>query len=294
MSTTTQSAEKPLLQGQDWSGAMGEKWNHWHERFEAMLAPIGAATLTLAACKQGERVLDIGCGAGATTFALAKQVGAGGQVLGLDISSALVQTAATRARQQGVTNANFLCGDAATIKLSEGGYDCLFSRFGVMFFADPFAAFRNLRLMLREGARVVFCCWGPPPENPWVSSLSAVVSRHISLPPPDPLAPGPFAFADQVRTRSILEQAGFEGITFTPWHGRQVLGGPGLDLDAVVNFAEKAFFVGDVLEGKPEHLRQQVLADVRGFLRDRQTENGVELDAMAWLVSASCSGKSSA
>ena len=94
MSSAAQSAPKPLLQGQDWSGPMGEKWNHWHERFEAMLAPIGAATLELAGCRNGERVLDIGCGAGATTLALARQVGPGGQVLGVDISSVLVQTAA--------------------------------------------------------------------------------------------------------------------------------------------------------------------------------------------------------
>ncbi len=294
MSSTLHSAPKPLLQGQDWSGAMGEKWNHWHQRFEAMLAPIGAATLELAACRNGERVLDIGCGAGATTLALARQVGPSGQVLGVDISSALVQTAAARAEQNGIINAGFLCGDASILKLPHTGYDLLFSRFGVMFFNDPLAAFRNMRLMLGEGGRVAFCCWGPPPENPWVSSLAAVVSRHMALPVPDPLAPGPFAFADQIRTRTILEQAGFTRIQFTPWHGKQILGGPGLDLDEVLQFAEKAFFVGDVLEGKPEQLCQQVLADVREFLRSRQTKHGVELDAMAWLVSAGCAGKSSA
>ena len=244
--------------------------------------------MALAACRPGERVLDVGCGAGATTIALAKQVSASGHVLGLDISSSLVHTAAGHAETLGITNANFLCGDAAIIKLETSGYDCLFSRFGVMFFADPFSAFRNLRSMLRDGGRVAFCCWGPPPENPWVGGLSAVVSRHIPLPPPDPLAPGPFAFANQERTRAILEQAGFNHIKFTPWRGRQILGGPGLDLDGTVQFAEKAFFVGDVLEGKPAALRQQVLADVREFLRSQQTAAGVALDAMAWLVSASC------
>jgi ubiquinone/menaquinone biosynthesis C-methylase UbiE len=288
MSSSGITEEKPPMQAADWSGAMGEKWNRWHDQFEYMLAPIGEATLALARCRQGERILDIGCGAGISSCALARQVGANGQVLGLDISPALIATCVARARQQNIANASFLCGDAAVLKLPEADYDCLFSRFGVMFFAEPFAAFRNLRSMLRQGGRVAFCCWGPRPENPWVSSLTDIVAAHIPLPPPDAYAPGPFAFADQGHTRAILEQAGFAHINFTPWRGSVSLGGAGSNADTAVEFVEKALFVSEVLQGKPEPLRQAVLADIRKFLHSQETAEGVALAAMAWLVSADC------
>jgi hypothetical protein len=140
--------------------------------------------------------------------------------------------------------------------------------------------------MLRQGARVVFCCWGPPPENLWVGKLSEIISRYVSLPPPNPTAPGPFAFADKGRTQGLLEQAGFSNVVFTPWRGGQLLGGPGMDVEGAAEFALKAFFVGDALTDQPEHIKDAVMKEVKALFRQHQTAQGIELAAMAWLVTA--------
>lgn len=280
--------DKSVMQGQDWAGEMGEKWNRHLQQFETMIAPIGAAVMELAALQPGERVLDIGCGGGNTTLAIAAQLGPHGEALGLDISPVLIDTAKRRARESGLPQPHFACVDAATATLSRNDFDVLYSRFGVMFFDDPAAAFRNLRRMLATPARLAFCCWGPPPRNPWVAELMAVVSRHVTLPQPNPTAPGPFAFADAERTRGILEQAGFSEVSFTPWQGPQLLGGPGLDAAAAADFAMKAFFVGDAVANQSDAVRAAVLQDVIELFRQRQTPQGVAMEAMAWLVSARC------
>lgn len=281
-----QTEKKAMLQGQDWSGEMGEKWNRHRAQFEGMIAPIGQATLAQAAFRKGERVLDIGCGGGPTTLDIARAVGPDGKVLGIDISPVLVLTAQERAGQAQLHNAHFVCGDAATMRLPPPPYEHLFSRFGVMFFNDPFAAFKNMRQMLDDQGRLTFCCWGPPPENPWVGKLAELVGRHVVLPPPDPTAPGPFAFADQTRTRGILEQAGFRNIEFTPWHGSQLLGGPGLDAVGAAQFAMQAFFVGEVLADQPQAVKEAVLEDIIKLFDSMRTAQGIEMQAMAWLVTA--------
>lgn len=280
------AVDKHVMQGHDWAGDMGEKWNRYLQQFENMIAPIGDAALKLVALQPGERVLDIGCGGGNTTLQLAAQVGARGEAVGLDISHTLVETAKKRARDAGVAQAHFACVDAANTTLSRTGFDVLYSRFGVMFFNDPVAAFRNLRGMLATPARLAFCCWGPPSENPWVARQSEIIARHVTLPPPDPTAPGPFAFADQARTRGILEQAGFRDIQFTPWRGAQLIGGPGQTAESATDFAMKALFVGDAVATQPESVRQAVQQEVIDLFRQHQTPQGVALDAMAWLVSA--------
>jgi len=278
--------KKAMLQGQDWSGAMGDKWQRYLQQFEGMIQPIGQAAFELAGFKKGERVLDIGCGGGQTTLDIGRQVGPGGAALGLDISAVLIATARERASKAAVSNVHFACSDAASVTLESTAYNVLFSRFGVMFFEEPNAAFRNLHSLLARNARMVFCCWGPPPENPWVGKLSEIISRHITLPAPDPTAPGPFAFADQARTRGILEQAGFSQISFTPWRGAQLLGGPGLDPDSAADFAMKAFFVGEVVADQPEAIKKAVLEDLKTLFRQHQSSAGIELNAMAWLVTA--------
>jgi SAM-dependent methyltransferase len=285
---TAAADDKSVMQGHDWAGSMGEKWNLYLQQFESMITPIGDAILQLAALQSGERVLDIGCGGGSTTLQIAAQVGVLGEAVGLDISPVLVETAKKRAREADVAQAHFACVDAATTTLSRAGFDVLFSRFGVMFFADPVAAFTNLRRMLGTPARVAFCCWGPPPENPWVGRLSELIARHVTLPQPDPTAPGPFAFADKERTRDILEAAGFSAVEFTPWRGPQLLGGPGQTPESAAEFAMKAFFVGDAVANEPEVVRQAVLQDVTALFREHQTTQGIALDAMAWLVTARC------
>src|SRR5881628_2723223 len=153
----------------------------------------------------GERVIDIGCGCGDTTIALARRVGPAGLVLGIDVSAPMLARAADAAREAGVAHVRFEHADAQTHRFPAQAFDVLYSRFGVMFFSDPAAAFGNLRTALRPGGRLGFVCWQAVPENPWIAVPLEAAAQHMALPPPPaPGAPGPFSFADPERVRRIL------------------------------------------------------------------------------------------
>ena len=143
-----------IMPSDDWAGAMGQRWLANLSSFEAMIAPIGDALLAHAACRPGERVIDLGCGGGATSIALARAVAPDGAVLGLDISPDLIRAAQARADQANLANLCFACADAATAVLDGAPYDRLVSRFGSMFFAEPVAAFTHLRTQLRQPRRL--------------------------------------------------------------------------------------------------------------------------------------------
>jgi ubiquinone/menaquinone biosynthesis C-methylase UbiE len=157
-----------------------------------MLEPVGAALIQRAFPGEGGRVLDVGCGAGATTLAMARRVGPAGLCLGVDISAPLVAAAEARAARDGAANARFLCADAQTAELAAGGFDVAMSRFGVMFFDDPDAAFANLRRALKRGGRLTCLAWRGPMENPMFSVPALAAMPYLPpAPPPDPNAPPP-------------------------------------------------------------------------------------------------------
>jgi SAM-dependent methyltransferase len=159
--------------------------------------------------------MDVGCGCGATTLEIARRIGPSGQVTGIDISEPMVWRAKERLREY--TNTNFRLGDVATLTVDDLRAELLVSRFGVMFFGDPAAAFANLRRGLVPGGRVCFACWRPIQENPWLQvPLHAVYEHAPRLPKPAPEEPGPFSFADPARVTRILAEAGFTSASFTP------------------------------------------------------------------------------
>src|SRR5689334_21205535 len=168
-----------------WNDQSGERWVAHQARLDAIAAVFGQAAIEAAAPATGERVLDVGCGAGASSLALAARVGPTGQVLGVDISEPLIGLARARAPQD--TSALFQLADASSAELPEGAFDILFSRFGVMFFDDPTKAFAHMRRALRSGGRVSFVCWRGAAENDWVrlpmNALKGIVPQK---PPPDP------------------------------------------------------------------------------------------------------------
>lgn len=279
----SQSAPQEMA-SDSWAGEQGEKWNTYRDQFEGMIEAAGRAVVAHAGFTAGERVIDIGCGAGITSLWIAGIVGDAGQVTGLDLSPTLIATCKARAKQAGLGNIDFVTADAATA--SPGTFDHLFSRFGVMFFEDPVAAFRNMRGFIKPGGKVTFACWGPPPQNPWVFDLMAIVARHVELPPPVPNAPGPFAFADPAYLEGILQQGGYGSITLTSWSGDQLLGGPGASPEEATDFLMEATFLGRAIDGQPAEKQARILGEITERLRTFRTEAGVPVKGTVWLVSA--------
>ena len=165
-------------------------------------------------------------------------------------------------------------------------WDCLFSRFGVMFFDDPQAAFVNMAGFVRKGGRLALCCWGPPPANPWVGDLMAIVRQYVDLPPPDPEAPGPFAFADRDRVTNILTTAGFSNPGFTAWEGPLYMGGAGSTALGATDFVLSATFVGDAIAEVSEAARAEIEHRILERLAAHETDAGVVMQGHVWLISA--------
>ncbi|MFN3989168.1 MAG: class I SAM-dependent methyltransferase [Erythrobacter sp.] len=275
------------LKGEDWAGEMGIKWLSHLDRFEGMIAPIGEALLARAGLQSGERVIDLGCGGGATTRAIAAAVAPTGEALGLDISPDLVREAAARAAAEGLANARFVCGDAATTQLDGAPYDRLFSRFGSMFFAEPHAAFRHLHTLLKPGARIDLAVWAHPRDNLWMMEMMGVVRAHIEIPPAVPRAPGPFAFEDLDYLGEVLTAGGFSGMDVDAFIGHQAVGGPGAGPDEAADFVLGAMAVGRALAEHGEAVRAAARADlVRLFTRHHVAGQGVMMGCKAWLVRA--------
>jgi SAM-dependent methyltransferase len=258
-----------------WNGVAGEKWTTAKERLDAMLSPVSARILDELAPASRERVLDIGCGCGETTIALER---AGTRPTGIDISRPMLDRARSRA-----PDTEFLLADAATHPFSPD-FDALFSRFGVMFFDDPDAAFVNLRTALKPGGRLVFACWRDWRENEWVSlPVSAV--RHLLPPQPQlgPEAPGPFAFADLARVRRILSGAGFDRITATPFDAALSMG-ESLP-DAIRHLAEIGPVSRMLSDATPAE-RTSALASLEERLRPLANRAPVTLGGAVWIISA--------
>jgi SAM-dependent methyltransferase len=216
------------LKAEDWAGEMGQRWLHHLDQFESMISPVGEALLARADYQPGERVVDIGCGGGASSRAIAQRVAPSGSVFGIDISPELIDEAQRRADIAGICNATYVAADAASIQLPSAPFDRLHSRFGSMFFTDPAPAFRNLGGMLRRGGRADFGVWAPAKDSPWVAGLMGVIRKYIDMPKPEPHAPGPFALDDPEYFGGLLKQAGFTDIDFHLWRGSQLIGGAGV------------------------------------------------------------------
>lgn len=205
-----------------WNGAPGEKWVKNQKVMDASLAGATAGLLSLAAIQPGERVLDIGCGSGEISLLAADRVGAAGAVTGVDVSRPLLALA--RQRAEGRANIRFIEADAATHVFTPE-HDLLISRFGVMFFDDPAAAFANLRRAARPGGRLAFICWRPVAENEYAAMPFEIAKTLMPpLPPADPYAPGPFALADADRLHGILSDAGFSNISIARHDGLMPMG----------------------------------------------------------------------
>ena len=286
MAETTHS-HADALKYEDWAGEMGARWLANLTRFEATIAPVGEALLARAAFAPGERVIDLGCGGGGTTIAIAGAVVPGGMALGLDISPDLIAAATRRAAAAGAANARFLCADAASVVLPDAPYDRLLSRFGSMFFAEPVAAFTHLRRLLKPSGRIDLAVWGPPAENDWMAEGMAVARAHVEMPAPVPRAPGPFAFEDVDYLREVLGGAGFRQIDIGALTGLLPVGGAGATAQEAQAFACSAMAFGQVLLDYPADVRVAVERDLTALYQSHyRPGEGVMMRYGVWLVSA--------
>ena len=264
-----------------WNGPGAESWLGSLVRVERSITGFGEQALAAAAAQPAEDVIDIGCGTGSTTLALGNAVGAGGMVLGLDISEPLIDVARRKSPPPQVT---FMVGDAATNRFEAARTDLLFSRFGVMFFADPVAAFANLRRALKPTGRLTFVCWRPVTENNWVLVPMKAAGPH--LPPaerPGPEDPGPFAFGDPARVMRILTEAGFTPPAFQPLD-RQLWSGDTIE-DAVENMT-KFGPLARAFAGASHAQTAQAKKAIAAVLGPHLGGEGVHLSGACWLVSA--------
>ncbi|WP_421930952.1 class I SAM-dependent methyltransferase [Phenylobacterium sp.] len=280
MSNPTPNADQATY----WNAGAGDTWASLQDRLDHQLEPLGLRAMAALAPKPGERVLDIGCGAGQTSLALAAVVAPGGSVLGVDISHPLLEVA--RRRGEGLAGLAFQEADAQTAAFEAASFDAAFSRFGVMFFSDPPAAFANIRRALKPGGRLAFVCWRRPDENPFMSLPMAAAMAHLpapAVPPPapDPHAPGPFAFADPERVRGILAAAGFTDVDLAP-HDQKIGSG---DLDQTLTVSLKVGPLGAMLREHPDR-RDAVVAAVREALAAHDGPQGVKLPSATWIVTA--------
>jgi SAM-dependent methyltransferase len=271
-------------QRERWNGLDGEYWASNQDRLDRTLAPVTGPLLAFAKPRAGSTVMDVGCGCGATTIELARAVGPSGRVVGLDLSAPMLARAAERLRL--FANTTFISGDAAELPLQDVRAELLVSRFGVMFFGDPVAAFANLRTGLLAGGRLRFACWRPIKENPWLQiPLHAVYEHAPRLPKPDPEEPGPFAFGDTARVTRILTAAGFTAPSFTPLDLPIDLAGGGTLEDAVIQSSSMGP-AKRALADQRDDIRAAAIASIRQALAPHVSAEGVKLPGAMWLVAA--------
>ncbi len=271
-----------------WNEAVGQAWVTHADHFDDTLLPFGNAVLGRLALRSGERVVDIGCGTGATTVAIASLV-APASVTGVDLSAPMLSEARARAHAGGITNIDFVLTDVQAQSAWADAFDVAFSRFGVMFFSDPAAAFTNIRRSLRAGGRVGFVCFQGPSENPFILVPVSAAGAHLELPPPPgPNDPSPFAFADPDRVTSILDAAGFTDVVIEPGPTEAVLGSAD-DLQVLATrVLEQNPTVAPTLAVASPDARAAAIDAATEALRAHTSGGKVVLAAATWIVTCHC------
>ncbi|MFD5815745.1 class I SAM-dependent methyltransferase [Streptomyces sp. NPDC127038] len=275
-------------QSQAWNGDEGRHWSDHHDRWNAINEGFNGPLLAAAGIGPADRVLDVGCGAGQTTR-LAARAAARGSALGLDLSNPMLDRARLLAAEEGLSNIGFEQGDAQVHPLAEAAFDVAMSRFGIMFFADPTAAFGNIARALRPGGRLAFVCMADPARCEWVQAYGAVSAALPSVPQAsgDSAGPGMFSLADPATVRLVLGKAGFDDVRTEA-------------VDALGNFGPNADAAAEHLlgSGPGRHLvelldsagdgeaAQRVRSALRAALAPYERAAGVHMRTAAWLVTA--------
>ncbi|MDH4040703.1 MAG: methyltransferase domain-containing protein [Gammaproteobacteria bacterium] len=269
-----------------WNGEAGKRWAQDDDTMARLLRPISEALLEHAPLEGCKNALDIGCGGGSQSLMLAQRLGGDARVTGVDISEPMLEVARRKALEPagGRAALEFLRADAATHGFKPGGFDLLFSRFGVMFFDDPAAAFTNLHGALRPGGRLAFSCWQAMKKNDWVRIPLQAALQHLPPPePPPPNAPGPFAFADPARVESILNAAGFNRVALQPFETTLRVS-QGRELPEAVRELARIGPVSRLLTGQPQSVLDTVFPAIEDALRPWFRNGALDMQCAVWLV----------
>jgi SAM-dependent methyltransferase len=264
-----------------WNGHSGHAWVEAQVTLDSMFQPLEALLLEAVRASTPRHVLDIGCGTGGTTLAIAQALGAAGQTIGLDISEPMIALARSRAERES-SSARFVCADAQRYPLAPASVDMIVSRFGVMFFDDPVQAFANLRRTARDNAELRVIAWRSAADNPFMTVAEREAASLLpALPSRQPGAPGPFAFADRERVTALLAASGWSDITIHP-------------IDVLCRFPERELVnyftrlgpVGQVLRDTDTALRQRVIEVVRPAFDPYVFGSEVRYTAACWTIGA--------
>ena len=269
-----------------WSGKGGDIWVKRQQAMDTMLNPLGEAALKKLELNEDSNVLDIGCGCGNTTLSIAEKIKPSGRVTGLDISKPMLQRAIESAQNRSLENTSFQCLDVQTEDFGVNTFNAAFSRFGVMFFEDPVAAFRNINESLLPRSPLSFICWQSPIQNPWQSLFVQEVKKFIDLPSPPPRSPGPFAFMESDYVNSILENSNFENVEIVGYEAKvNMFSGRSLS-DAVKDYTSINPVVTEMLKDSTEELKERILNSVIEVFSPYFSEKGLIFSSATWIVTA--------
>jgi SAM-dependent methyltransferase len=265
-----------------WNDTAGRTWANMQALLDRILAPFAEPVWTAGFPGEGRRVLDIGCGAGATTLGMARRLGPDGFCLGVDISEPLVAAAKAGAEAEAVGSAHFIQADAQTFEFDPGGFDAVISRFGVMFFDDPEAAFANIRRAARPGAKLAFLAWRGPAENPFMTTAARAAAPYVPpIAPPQPGAPGQFGFADGDRVRRILAASGWSDIDVSPLDVPTEIAEPDL-----VSYVTRMGPAGLALQAMEEGARAEAAKAIRAAFDPFVQDGAARFTGACWLGTA--------
>jgi SAM-dependent methyltransferase len=265
-----------------WDGPSGDSWVAREDFQNAALAPHTERLFEVAALGSSDHVLDVGCGTGDTTRASARRV-VDGDALGIDLSRAMLARARERSAAEGVTNVSYEHADAQVAQLGDARFDGVISRFGVMFFVDPVAAFANLARMTAPGGRLTVVTWQPAAQNEWVSLPRAALAVGRDLPPIPEDVPGPFGLADPTRVRSILDAAGWSEVGIDDVAVPYDFGMAPAD---AARHASEIGVLRAMLDGLDDAQVARAMDALTAAMAERTTPTGVQLDSKVWVVHA--------
>jgi SAM-dependent methyltransferase len=272
-------------QSKQWNDVLGPVWVERQDTLDRMIGAFGLRALDGARFAPGESVLDVGCGTGQTTVEIARRVAPNGRVVGLDISNTMLEGARRRPTPAGAVPVDFRHGDAQVAPIERGAFDVVFSRFGVMFFADPVAAFRNLHDALRPSGRLAVLVWQPLAKNPWVAGPMQSLAAVVPMPaPPPPGSPGPFSLGDPARVREVVGGAGFKDVALDPIED-EVMSGDGR-VEPTVEFLLKIGPCAALVRDAPRETVDRVRSTLTRYFESIAENGRVNQRGATWLVRA--------